>query len=72
MSSRDNEKKVKATTKIKNYFKGVKSEIKKVNWPTKKELLNYTVVVLATCTVMTIVIWGLDLVFENVIKLIVS
>lgn len=72
MSSRDNEIKVNATTKIKNYFKGVKSEIKKVNWPTKKELTNYTVVVLATCTVMTIVIWGLDLVFENVIKLIVS
>ena len=72
MSSRDNETKVKTTTKIKNYFKGVKAELKKVNWPSKKELTNYTVVVLATCTVMTIVIWGLDLVFENVIKLIVS
>ena len=72
MSSRDNEIKVNATTKIKNYFKGVKSEIKKVNWPSKKELTNYTVVVLATCTVMTLVIWGLDLVFETVIKLIVS
>ena len=72
MSSRDNENKVEATTKMKNYFKGVKSEIKKVNWPSKKELTNYTVVVLATCTVMTLVIWGLDLVFETVIKLIVS
>ena len=72
MSSRDNETKVKTTTKIKNYFKGVKAELKKVNWPSKKELTNYTVVVLATCTVMTIVIWGLDLIFENVIKLIVS
>ncbi len=71
MSSRDNETKVKATTKMKNYFKGVRSELKKVNWPSKKELANYTVVVLATCTVMTIIIWGLDLAFENVVKLIV-
>lgn len=71
MSSRDNEIKVKASTKIKNYFKGVKAELKKVNWPNRKELTNYTIVVVVTCVIMTIVIWGLDLLFESVIKLIV-
>jgi len=71
MSNKENENKPKLTTRVKNYFKGVKSELKKVNWPTRKELANYTIVVLVTVGVMTIVIWGLDLVFENLVGLIV-
>ena len=39
MSNR--EEKEKFLSKVKNYFKGVRSELKKVNWPTKKELINY-------------------------------
>jgi preprotein translocase subunit SecE len=70
MSNRENEK-PKFTDRASNYLKGVKSELKKVNWPTKKELTNYTVVVLATVAVMTVVIWGLDIVFENLVGLIV-
>ncbi len=71
MSNKENENKPKVTTRIKSYFKGVKSELKKVNWPTRKELINYTIVVLATVGVMVMVIWGLDLVFESIIGLIV-
>nr|WP_300090609.1 preprotein translocase subunit SecE [Sedimentibacter sp.] len=70
MSNRENEN-PKFTTRVSNYFKGVKSELKKVNWPTKKELTNYTVVVLATTFAMTLVIWGLDLIFQNLVALIV-
>lgn len=70
MSNRENEN-PKFTTRVSNYFKGVKSELKKVNWPTKKELTNYTVVVLATTFAMTLVIWGLDLIFQNLVSLIV-
>lgn len=70
MSNRDDNKQ-KATSRMKNYFKGVKAELKKVNWPTKKELTNYTIVVLATVFVMTVVIWGLDIIFENLVGLIV-
>ncbi len=71
MSSRDNETKVSVMTKIKNYFKGVRSELKKVNWPTKKELTNYTIVVFTISALMTVVIWGLDLAFQKAISLIV-
>lgn len=69
MSNRDD--KTKTTSKISSYFKGVKAELKKVNWPTKKELSNYTVVVFVTTAALTIVIWGLDLVFKNLVSLIV-
>ncbi len=71
MSSKDNETKVKATSRMKSYFRGVKSEAKKINWPSKKDLTNYTIVVLATCAIMTLVIWGLDLAFEFVLGLLV-
>ncbi|MGD9567319.1 MAG: preprotein translocase subunit SecE [Sedimentibacter sp.] len=70
MSNRENEK-PKFTARVSNYFKGVRSELKKVNWPSKKELTNYTVVVLATTFAMTLVIWGLDLIFQNLVALIV-
>ena len=70
MSNRDNEK-PKFTTKVKSYFKGVRSELKKVNWPTKKELTNYTIVVLSTTLALTIVIWGLDFIFKGLLTVIV-
>ena len=45
---------------IKEYFKGVKLEMKKVVWPTKKELGSFTVVVLATCAAFAVVFWAVD------------
>lgn len=68
MSNRDDKTK---TSKVKSYFKGVKAELKKVNWPSKKELSNYTVVVLTTTLALTIVIWGLDFLFKGLLSVIV-
>ena len=58
--------------KVKNFFKGVRAELKKVSWPNKKELSNYTVVVLVTCAIMTVVIWVLDLIFHGLLGIFVS
>ena len=41
-------------------FKGIKLEMKKVVWPTKKELGTFTVVVLVTCAFFALAFWGLD------------
>lgn len=49
--------------RMKEYFKGVKIETKKVVWPTRKELLSYTIVVLITCTFFGLMIWGVDSAF---------
>ncbi len=45
---------------IKEYFKGVRLEMKKVVWPTKKELGSFTAVVLATCAAFAVVFWAID------------
>ncbi len=36
-------KKNDAKVKKENYFEGVRSELAKVKWPTKKEVLKYTI-----------------------------
>ncbi len=46
--------------RIKEYFKGVRLEMKKVVWPTRKELGSFTAVVLATCAAFALVFWGVD------------
>ncbi|MCY0902852.1 MAG: preprotein translocase subunit SecE [Firmicutes bacterium] len=43
------------------YFRGVWSELKKVRWPTRKELTNYTVTVLAVCAIMFVLTYLFDL-----------
>ncbi len=53
---------------IKAYFKGVKTEMKKVVWPTKKELVSYTALVLVACTFFALAFWLIDSGFLAVLK----
>lgn len=53
---------------IKDYFKGVKVEMKKVVWPTKQELGSYTAVVLAACAVFALAFWAIDTGFLAALK----
>lgn len=52
------EKKKRAS--LGEFFKGVKTEMKKVVWPTKKELVSYTAVVIMTCAVFALGFWLVD------------
>lgn len=51
-------------TKMTTYFRGVKAEMKKVIWPNKKELLNYTGVVIMISAIVAFIVWILDLVIH--------
>ncbi|GAP72841.1 protein translocase subunit SecE [Bacteroidia bacterium] len=42
--------------------------VHKVSWPTQKELSNSTVVVLVAALIMSLVLFGIDSVFEGVMK----
>ena len=42
------------------YFKGVRTELKKVVWPTKKETLKYTMIVLVVCAAFALLFWLMD------------
>ena len=43
------------------YIKGVRKEMSKVVWPTRKELGAYTVVVAATCDLCSLGFWLVDI-----------
>lgn len=55
---------VKSKSKTGNFFKGVKSELKRVNWPNKKELYSYTTVVIIVCSLVALGIWVADSIFR--------
>ncbi len=47
------------------------AELKKVEWPRRPQLIQATVVVLVACTLVGAYLFGVDLVFERVVKYIV-
>jgi preprotein translocase subunit SecE len=49
------------------FFKEVRQELKKVAWPTRKELFAYTMVVLFTVVVLTTLVFGLDFLFSKAV-----
>ena len=53
---------------LKEYFRGVRVETKKVVWPTRKELVSYTIVVLIACAFFGVFLWGVDTGFLAVIR----
>lgn len=62
--------KVKAFfVRIGKFFKDVFGELKKVTWPTRKELVSYTLTVLAFVAVMAIIVGVLDFLFGNGVAL---
>lgn len=47
--------------RIKQWFKETKAELKKVQWPTWKQTLNNTLIVIAFCVVVGLCIWLFDM-----------
>ncbi len=45
------------------FFREVIGEVKKLSWPTRKDLISYTVTVIAFIVVLAVVIYVLDMVF---------
>jgi preprotein translocase subunit SecE len=54
--------------KIKEYSAEVSKEMKKVSWPTRQQLKESTVVVIATCVIITAFVWIVDFGMTYLIK----
>jgi preprotein translocase subunit SecE len=54
-------------TGARQFLREVRLELKKVDWPTRKELITYTIVVLVTITVLTSFVFGVDYVFSKLV-----
>ena len=54
------------------YLHGVRTEIKKVVWPTKKEMGSFTVVVVLACTFFSIMFFAVDYVVLTALKTVLN
>lgn len=64
----DSKTKRKKPNPVVKYFKDLKSEFKKVVWPSKKTVLNNTGAVLASMIVSGLAIWGIDSGFAALLR----
>ena len=55
--------KVKKVNKLAKFFKESKSELKKVTWPSKNQLVHNTLIILAFIVITAIILSVCDLVF---------
>lgn len=58
----------KRTAKIKEFFKGVKSEFKKIIWPSFRTVANNTGVVIAVSLLIGVIVFVLDFAFTTGFK----
>lgn len=55
-------------SRISNWFRGMKSELKKVVWPTSKQIINNSLVVLVVMIIAGLAIGGLDLLTSYIVN----
>ena len=58
-----------ATQKVKEFFKEVYVEMKRVSWLSRKEVIKYTLIVLAFTIISAAFLGGLDYIFTLLIKI---
>ena len=63
---KDNTNKKASNKDKRHFFKDVKAELKKVIWPTPKQLLNNTLAVIVSVIIVGVIVFLLDLCFEKI------
>ena len=59
------------TDRIKNYYQDTRAELKRVVWPTRREAVRLTLLVVAVTVALGIGLGAVDLVFERLVLLLV-
>ena len=65
-------KKLSFFKRIAKWWREMKSELKKVIWPTPKQTLNNTIAALVVMAVSAVVIWGFDEIAQMIVKAVIS
>ena len=58
--------------RIGKWLKDMKSELKKVQWPTRKQTVNNTLIVILCVVIVGIFIWIFDALASQIIKALIS
>lgn len=57
---------------VKEYLTGVRTELSKVEWPSLKDVVKFTVIVLVITTIVGAYVGGLDLAFTKLLELVLQ
>lgn len=63
---------VKSTSGVGGFLREVKTEMKKVTWPTKRELIGYTITVILSSLFAAFLIWAIDAVLSVLFHLVMG
>ncbi len=58
--------------KISGFLRSVRAEAKKITWPSRSEIIKSTIVVIVTIIIFAIIIGGIDVLFLQVLKLLLG
>lgn len=56
----------KQENRLIRYLRESRAEMRKVTWPTREEAINLTSIVLIVTFLMSIFLWGLDVIFDSI------
>ena len=59
-------------TKILSYLKEVKSEMSRVSWPTKQEVIRLTLIVIGVSAVVAALVGGFDFLFTKIMAVVIK
>mgnify|MGYP000904997118 FL=1 len=63
---------VKSTSGVGGFLREVKTELKKVTWPTNRELIGYTITVILSSLFAAFLIWAIDAVLSVLFRLVMG
>ena len=64
--------KAKGSGKIGKWFRSMRSELKKVVWPSKKQIINNCLVAIVVIVIFSIVVWGFDQIAAQAVNALIS
>lgn len=56
---------------LQSYIKDTKGELKHVNWPTKEQTINFTIVVVVLAVLVGVLLGFFDFIFTSLLKMFV-
>lgn len=57
--------------KLTNYIKETRIEMRKVNWPTRREATRFTVTVIVASLAISAILGGFDFMFTSLLQLVI-
>jgi len=59
-------------TKVREYFASVRAEVTRVSWPSRREVVTFTVLVILLTLALGIYLGVVDLVLQHLLRLLVT